>query len=76
MNISSAVLSGVDLEDRKFIIGHAARIASAQRELGILPLFKKLRTMSRMVRFFLSTTPLCCGVYGCMNCGRMACDEQ
>ena len=76
VNISSEVLSGVDLEDCKFIIWHAARTASTQKKLGILPSLMKLCMMLRMVRFFFSATPLCCGVYGCVSCHRMPCDEQ
>jgi len=42
----------------------AQSIASAQNSLGILFVFNMLRVILRIVIFFLSTTPFCCGDVG------------
>ncbi|KAF5197308.1 hypothetical protein FRX31_013105 [Thalictrum thalictroides] len=52
------------------------KTASGQKRLGTPPLTSKLLTILRIVRFFRSDTPFCCGVYEAVSCLRMPCSSQ
>jgi len=41
--------------------------AFGQKVFGNLPLVNKLLTMLRIILFFLSDTPFCCGVYAAVS---------
>jgi hypothetical protein len=67
VNSSSGVLLGIFFDDLRLIIVQTAETASAHSDGSRDVSIRKHLTISNIVLFFRSATPLCCGVYGCVN---------
>ena len=68
LHASSGTLFITAFFEHLFKIYTAQFVASAQYSFGKCFAFSILLTISMMVRFFLSATPFCCGVYLVVNC--------